>query len=259
MTKPILIYFHGSPGSRKELDLIQGTAWRAYVEIFIPEPTEVPPSTATAFEHIASEIKAKYPHTKVHLVGFSLGSFVALQIAHLLGNKVESIDLISASAPLEFGNFLPNMAGRPVFELAKKSQISLKCLIKVQAILAKHFPAQLHKMLFSTATGADKALSEDTEFQAIITGILRDSFNENPKPYLQNILAYVRPWGEIVKDIHAPTTLWHGSEDNWAPYEMAEALQNTLPNAEKIEKLLGHSHYSSLIEALPKIVTRITK
>jgi pimeloyl-ACP methyl ester carboxylesterase len=55
----------------------------------------------------------------VDVVGFSIGSFIALQTFRYMTNGVGSLHLVSAAAPLEAGDYLVTMAGKQVFKLAK--------------------------------------------------------------------------------------------------------------------------------------------
>lgn len=54
-----------------------------------------------------------------HLIGFSLGAMTATRLAVLLGERVVRVDCTSGAAPLDLGNFLSHMAGKPVFTFAK--------------------------------------------------------------------------------------------------------------------------------------------
>lgn len=67
------------------------------------------------------------------------------------------------------------------------------------------------------------------------------------------ILGFVKPWSAILPEITVPVTLWHGTADNWSPIAMAHHLKEKLPNARPVVRLDGHSHYSTLREALCRL------
>lgn len=255
MTKPIFIYFHGAPGSAQELDLVTQTGWRDDVDIHIPYRHTASTFHGDAlYEQMAEDIRNAYPNRPIRLVGFSLGGMLALRIAEKLGEQVEHIDLIAPAAPLELGDFLADMVGKPVFELAMKSPRLLSLQVKVQKFLARFFPNVFYKMVFSSAVGADVELANDPNFKAVIIDVLRTTVSKGSKAYVDELCAYVQPWAHILKNIKSPTTLWHGDADNWAPIAMSEALQKTLPAKTKIIEMQGLSHYSALIQSMPKIV-----
>lgn len=255
MTQPIFIYFHGAPGSAQDLDLVPQLGWRNDVDIHVPsrQNTGVLPSDKL-YDKVAADIVKTYPNRPIRLIGFSLGGSLALHIALRLGKQVERIDLIAPAAPLELGNFLPDMMGKPVFELAKKSLFLLSLQVKVQGFLARFAPNTLYNMVFSSAVGADETLAKDPAFKAVITGILRATVLTGSQAYVSELCTYVKPWAHILKDVKTPVILWHGSEDNWAPLAMSKALQTALPHGAQLIEMQGLSHYSALIKAMPKIV-----
>ncbi|PHR91300.1 MAG: hypothetical protein COA69_12375 [Robiginitomaculum sp.] len=255
MTKPVFIYFHGSPGAEQELDLVGAAGWRYDINFYIPNrhPTTQLRGDAL-FDQIALDIQEAYPERPLRLIGFSLGGSFALQMAYRLGEQVERVDLIAPAAPLELGDFLPHMIGKPVFKLAKKSPFLLSAQVKVQSLLVRYAPNTLYNIVFSSAVGGDIPLAKNEGFKAVIIGILKTTVTTGSKAYVRELCTYVQPWAHILEHIKTPTTLWHGTDDNWAPLSMSEALQKALPEGAQLNKMLGLSHYSALIEALPKIV-----
>lgn len=255
MTKPIFIYFHGAPGSAQELDLVTQTGWRDDVDIHIPYRHTASTLRGDAlYEQMAEDIRNAYPNRPLRLIGFSLGGMLALRIVEKLGEQVEHIDLIAPAAPLELGDFLADMVGKPVFELAMKSPRLLSAQVQAQRFLVRFFPNVLYKMVFSSAVGADIELANTPEFKTVIIDVLRTTVSKGSKAYVDELCAYVQPWAHILKNIKSSTTLWHGDADNWAPIAMSEALQKVLPNNTELIKMQGLSHYSALIEVLPKIM-----
>ena len=254
MARPLLVYFHGVPGSSAELDLIEGADQGC--DLFAPDRFAAPsdPDAGVAFDDLSQEIARAYPGRQFILVGFSLGSFVALQVAQRLGARVDGVHLISATAPLECGDFLPLMAGGGVFKTAQASPRLFAVMAGAQSMLARVAPGVLFSALFNTATGADRALASDPAFKARVTAMLRRGLGTGSAQYRREIGAYVRPWSDLLPKITAKTTLWHGEEDNWSPFAMALALEAALPDARLI-RLPGCSHYSALLQSFPQLAS----
>jgi pimeloyl-ACP methyl ester carboxylesterase len=236
------VYLHGAPGSPAELTLCD-TPFNCYA----PDRFALVPGldSVAAFDALAGEIDAYSAGRPVHLIGFSMGGFAALQAAHRLGERVSKIDLIAAAAPLELGVFLPDMAGRAVFNVAK-SPLLFGVMTRIQAALAAAAPALFQRMLFATAQGADRALVDQAAFKKGIAAIFKTSLGRNAAGYAREVQAYVRPWAAILDDVTVPVTIWEGSEDNWAPPAMAKGLAKALPNVVAAHDLPGLSHYSTL-------------
>lgn len=245
------VYFHGQPGGPAELGLFEGGS----EAVFTPDRGPAWPSLPLPayLDQLALEIRARFPEGAIRLVGFSLGAFVALEVATRLAGRVSRIDLVSAAAPLETGDYLDQMAGKPVFQAARRSPWLLALLTWVQGRIAQIAPRRLIAQIFAGAQGQDILLRDDPAFVAGVSALFRRALTEGAHGYAREVRAYVQPWGEIAPKIASEVVLWHGDLDNWTPPAMAEALARRLPNARPVVRLPGLSHYSTLQAALPEI------
>lgn len=252
-----VIYLHGVPGSPAEPALFgSGSSLNAE---WAPDRNVDRPDLdyAAYFDDLAGRVAGHATPDGVHLVGFSLGAVAALQVAHRLGQKISRIDLISAAAPLELGDFLPSMAGRAVFEAARDKPKVFGALTAAQSQLSRISPMWLARMLLASARGADAALAKEPSFSEGIGRILGAAFADGAPGYRREILGFVQPWSSILPQISAPVTLWHGTADTWSPIAMAAALGAALPNAQPIVRLEGLSHYSTLREATSRLLATV--
>ncbi len=258
-TGPLVVYFHGAPGAPEEVARFDALARRHGVRLAAIDRGGFAPELGPEAYRVAlaDGIASLADGASVHLVGFSLGAFVALTTAPRLGSQVASLDLVSAAAPLELGDFLPGMAGRPVFDMARRSPLGFRAMTRVQAALAAHAPAKLFGMLFATAAGGDRALAGEQGFRDEVGAVLRRALGPGRRGYRRDVSAYVRPWAETLAEVRAPAWLWHGRDDNWAPPAMAVALEHALPEVRRLEIAPGLSHYSCLFEAMPQVLARI--
>jgi pimeloyl-ACP methyl ester carboxylesterase len=243
-----LVYFHGLPGSYQELSLFGVAPGHLLVNTLFPAriPREGESDPESYFDRMAEEVARQGNDRQIHLIGFSLGAVATLQVAIRLGNRVSMIDLVSAAAPLDTGNYLPDMAGRAVFELARKRPIAFCGLVKAQSFAARIAPRLLYNALFATAQGDDAALKADPHFRSVMSGILLNSLSVARSTYQREILFYVGQWSHILPRVTQPVTLWHGDSDNWSPPEMALALNRLLPASRDIRWVGGASHYATL-------------
>lgn len=127
---PFVVYLHGVPGTPAELALSDGTSLLG-PNVFAPDRTAIDPklNANAAFDLLATQIAEKGGTRPIRLIGFSLGAFVALQIASRLGPQIARLDLISAAAPHELGDFMPEMVGRRVFAVAGTGGLSFDMLV----------------------------------------------------------------------------------------------------------------------------------
>ncbi len=133
-----------------------------------------------------------------------------------------------------------------------------------QALLAWCFPQALFNLLFASAVGKDKVLAGEAEFKLRMVTILRSCFLGRVRGYARDVIAYVQPWAATLahfsagSDIRGNTHIWHGSEDNGSPPQLADDLQLAIGGSggsrgSTCTIIDGASHYSCLYEAMPAI------
>lgn len=246
------IYLHGLPGGPDELALFGDTA-SASPRILAPDRGRIAGSLDSMLASLVDEIDRRNPDAPLRIVGFSLGARVALELAARLGARVGELHLVSAAAPLACGVDLADMAGGPLFRLARDAPRRFAAVTAAQGLAARIAPGLMARAIFASAAGEDRALRDDPHFAAIIRRILRTSLVEGAASYRRELSTYVLPWESLVAQVRAPATLWHGTEDNWSPPIMAHWLAETLPNVAAVNMLPGKSHYSTLAHALSTI------
>jgi pimeloyl-ACP methyl ester carboxylesterase len=258
---PILIYFHGAPGAPVEAEVFQACAQAHGVQVVCQDRFAVDEGTTGPdyYQLLAHDIVALAKEGRVHVVGFSIGAFVALQVCRLIPDRVESLHLVSAAAPLEAGDFLDHMAGKSVFRLAKSAPFLFLFLSSWQGLLARYFPNFLFRMLFASATAGDQLLCRDPAFRNWTTNLLTDCFGRNVSGYVRDVLAYVAPWQTCLKDVSVKTYLWHGDQDNWSPIGMSEYLGRQISGSVTAHRMEGLSHYSCLHAAAPEICRQVAR
>ncbi len=241
-----LVYLHGMPGGPGELELVRCDPARAYV------PDRRAAHLATP-EGLADDLARHFGDRKIILAGFSLGAFAALRLAAHAPQQIAHLHLIAPAGPLETGDYLPHMAGGPVFRMARDRPALLGPVTRVQSLLARWAPDFLARQVFATAQGGDAPLAADPGFRTRWSAMARACLSQGAPGYLQEVRAYVPPWAALLSRIDAPVTIWSGSADNWAPPAMADDLATRLPKLVAHHRLDGLSHYSTLADALARI------
>lgn len=251
----LIVYFHGAPGAPCEIDAFDQAARLHVLRIVCLDRFALTPSLtgeayyqclARAIDHLAGDWEPVF-------VGFSIGAFIALQTSRQMTHRVRHLHLVSAAAPLDAGDFLPAMAGKQVFTLAKNFPALFRLLSAWQGLLARYFPTVLFRMLFASATGADRALAADSDFQTAMIRTLRSGFAGRVHGYVRDVSAYVQPWRASLANIATPVSIWHGDADTWSPPAMADCLDHTPPAATSTRRFSGLSHYSCLQQAMDEI------
>lgn len=181
-----------------------------------------------------------------HVVGFSIGAMAALRLAAARPEQVAKVTVVSPAAPLSLGDFLPGMAGAPVFKLAMKRPSVLRLMTAAQGLLARKAPGVLINQLFAKCGAQERALLRDASFVACLKAGMRKSFGQHRDGYLAYLAAYVHDWGVELVQVQAPVEIWHGDKDTWAPLAMAEALNEVLSAPCALNVVPEGEHYSTL-------------
>ena len=192
----------------------------------------------------------------VRLVGFSLGAMAAVHIAATRAHQVSSLDLIAPAAPLQLGDFLADMAGRPVFEAARAGRGRLGLLTGLQSLGLRLAPGLVAGQLLSSAPEAERALMSRPGHRAAFVEGMKHAILDHAGAYRAELRAYVGDWSPLLAQVSAPTCIWQGTNDTWAPPAMAEALAAALGGPARIEWLEGCAHYGALVKALPGVPFR---
>ncbi len=256
-----VVYFHGAPGSPEECSVFDHHAKQRGLHIICFDRFAVDSSIhgTDYYKYLADAIIKKSNGTQVDLIGFSIGCHAAIETSLHLAANVGSLHLISAAAPLDADDFLSGMAGEMVFKIAMKYPTIFTLLSYWQALLAKLAPTALFKMLFASAAGEDKTLSNTQKFQDYISPVLTHCFTKNVKGYIREINQYVLPWKKSVSQCPVDTFIWHGESDNWSPVSMAHYLKQSMPASSHLEVMPSLSHYTCLYAAAPKICALLAK
>ncbi|MAF18134.1 MAG: alpha/beta hydrolase [Oceanospirillaceae bacterium] len=255
----LVVYFYSAPGAMEECVVFDRYAkdHNLHIVCFDRFALDSSLSREDYFHHLATQIDKMAGGKQVAIVGFSIGTYIALEVAALLKEQVRQIYLVSSVAPLYSGDFLDHMAGGLVFKLAMRKPSIFSLLTQFQSMIARLAPSMLVNMLFATAAGKDKELIQQSDFKKHIIGVLKQCFKYRAKGYIRDITYYVK-WREQ-KEYNTSIQLWHGTEDNWSPPAMADSLANTITSNVSAENMKELSHYSCLDEAAPKICTQLSK
>ena len=94
-----VVLLHGVGLDRTVWARVEDRLDRPTVALDLPGHGEQPPLTeATTLEDMAADIAARMPAGPVHLVGFSLGSLIAQQLAATLPGRVRTLTCVSSVA-----------------------------------------------------------------------------------------------------------------------------------------------------------------
>ena len=101
----------------------------------------------------------------------------------------------------------------------------------------------------------DRRIVKDVGIRWQLTGSYREALKYGAYGWIDDVLAFRRPWGFGLETIKIPVLLWHGEEDVFSPSEHSRWLAKHIPSAQ-IEVQPGAAHFSA-VEFLPRLLARM--
>lgn len=212
------------------------------------QSTTVPPGEATyAVEDMAGDVTAileAYAIDKAHLIGMSLGGYIAQMLAVTQPERIASLTLI-ASEPLGWdGAQLPHISQAFLDHFGRLASLDWSDQGAVSEFLIES-----GRLCAGTGTVFD-ADRERVRVERVLcrTDSLPSMFNHGT-------LATREDWIGRYRDIRCPVLVIHGAQDPILPVNNGRAIADSLPDASLIV-LAGTGHEIPLM-AIPGIVEQI--
>jgi pimeloyl-ACP methyl ester carboxylesterase len=119
---------------------------------------------------------------------------------------------------------------------------ALAVVNRVRKPMAKFTPDRLVRVVFAKCEGAECDLAGQSGFWMQMQRVIGDCLCRQTLAYRREIVATSNDWMVDLPGIDAPTRLWVGTADTWAPAEMAECLLRKLSGKATVHPLdaLGH-------------------
>jgi pimeloyl-ACP methyl ester carboxylesterase len=230
--KPVF-YFHGTPGSRHELDAeMLAVAARMGLRLICPErpgfglsalqPGRILLDWAKDVEILADLLGIE----NFSVIGYSLGGVYALACAKGMPKRAKRLSLIGCFAPLNTPGVTQGMAPQVsgLLTLAHTDPDSLRNTLLQLA----QSPAVLLSAMEQFMAASDKKILQ--QYAEAVTMNFSEALRQGVDAIVTEYALATRPWGFEPRDIKAKVDLWQGEQDCNAPPAMAAYLAGELPN-----------------------------
>jgi pimeloyl-ACP methyl ester carboxylesterase len=210
----------------------------------------------------ANDLAAIADHLKIDrfsVVGRSGGGSHALACAALLGDRVDRVAALVSLAPsdAEGLDWYDGMTGSNVEEYSRvdDDRNGIQDDLAKRAMEIRDDPEQLLKLLLPELAGPDRRIVDDVAIRRLLAKTYSEGLRHSADGWIDDVLAFRRPWGFNLADISAPTLLWHGADDRFSPVGHTRWLADRIPHAKALVEE-GASHFSAM-EVLPRILSWI--
>ncbi|WP_297886054.1 alpha/beta fold hydrolase [uncultured Halorubrum sp.] len=250
-----VVFFHGTPGSRRLGALLEPAARANDVRVVAPdrpgygrsspEPDRTVGDAAASVRPVLDDLGVE----RAALVAFSGGAPHALATAASLGDRVTGVDLVAGATPPSFGGDTPAVQ-RLLSGLAAATPSLLGALFRGQAWVASRADSS-----FVVAQYAEDPDAVPEDAATVVKEDFLAAFERHRSGAVTEFRDAADDWGIDLDAVDPPVRLWHGTADANVPIAGAERLTEALPTAE-LRVLDGADHLGTLLRAVPEALSR---
>lgn len=245
---PVLVYCHGQPGSRREIEFATGLVESSPLDLrvlaldrpgygsstfqrdrtFLDWPTDVAAvADALGIERFA-------------VLGASGGSPYAFSCGHVLGDRVERIGVVVGCGPPH----ATGMQQSALFRLPSRNYLVRRAQMALLAYgLRKGRGDQVVDRAVATLAAVDQAVMERPQVREWFGAVFAEALIQGGKGSAYETALYWHDWGFDVADTRQPTLLWYGGRDTNVPASVGRWLAAEVPHS-KFTEWPEHGHFT---------------
>ena len=194
------------------------------------------------------------------VAGWSGGGPHALASGARLGSRVAGVLCIAGVGPADVGglDFLAGMGEQNLdeFAAARTGEAGLRTYLEREAAGLRDVRAEGVVAEMATLLPAVDRAVLTSEYGEDLASAFRESVSTGVDGWLDDDLAFVRPWGFDVGEVQVPTFVWQGEEDLMVPFAHGRWLAEHLPAATS-HLLPGEGHLSVALGSLDAMLDEL--
>jgi pimeloyl-ACP methyl ester carboxylesterase len=183
------------------------------------------------------------------VLGFGGGGPHALALATALGDRISRCALLSSPAPLDAGglDFFAGMSAGSAeeFDAALAGQTALEAAITPMASAVTEDVYAFLAALAADLPEVDRTALARPGLDRLLADSITEAVRGGADGWIDDDLAFARPWGFDPGRARVPVALWHGAEDTSVPVSHSAWLGRAVPRA-IAHVLVGCGHLGTL-------------
>ncbi|KAH9825863.1 valacyclovir hydrolase, partial [Teratosphaeria destructans] len=265
-----LLWIHGTPGSYIALPALKTACQRKNIRLVTMSRAGYGGSTRKPGRSVvdfASDIQALNEHlgiTKCVVGGWSGGGPHAIACAARLRGCVAVLS-VSAVAPYGVAD-LDFLAGQgqdniDEFNAALQGETTLQAFVAGQRPeMLKADAAGIVEALASLLPPVDREAVLNSDIGAFMVDSNQEALAHSADGWVDDDLAFVKPWGFGLEEVKVPVILYQGSEDLMVPFAHGEWLARHLPEKFLRKHLLqGEGHVSIFLGKVEEMLGELVE
>jgi pimeloyl-ACP methyl ester carboxylesterase len=188
--------------------------------------------------------------------GISGGGPHALACAALLSDRVVAAACLAGVAPYDAAglDFLKGMGEDNIVEFgaAAKGEAELTACLEPQVpAFLQHDDQEIAAHMSTLLSPADRAVFSGA-FGTQLARSMQDAVRNGVYGWIDDDLAFVKPWGFSLASISVPLQIWQGSQDLMVPFSHGQWLAAQLPQAEA-HLTAEDGHLTLYVHRIPEV------
>jgi pimeloyl-ACP methyl ester carboxylesterase len=254
-----LVFHHGTPGSVRRFGVIERAVHERGLRLVTfsrpgyGDSTRLPGRSVADVAADVTVVLDQLDAPRCLVAGWSGGGPHALATAALLPDRVAGALVIAGVAPWDADglDFLAGMGEQNIdeFGLAVRGEAAVRASLEAEAVgIRSATVADLVKGMDTLLPDVDRAVLTD-EYGADLVANFAEALRVSVDGWLDDDLAFVRPWGFSLADITVPCFVWQGSEDLMVPFTHGQWLAGHIPGV-TAHLETGEGHLSISVGAI---------
>jgi pimeloyl-ACP methyl ester carboxylesterase len=239
---PVIMAFHGTPGSRFDLQpspVMQHPEGARIVAVDRPGvglSDPLPGRTLTAFVDDVETLADHLGIDRFGVLGYSGGGSYALAVAAGLPGRVTDGTLVGALAPPpgRSNDDGTSFALRLAMEARKVLPVTAPVIAIANAVLSR-FPTTALGIASLDMPPSDRETLRDARSSAHLLATYREASRSGTAGAASDLDLVLSDWGFDLAAVKAPIAIWQGAADTIVPVAHANWFAKELPNSERFD------------------------
>ena len=234
---PPVVYLHGNPGSRLEVDLpaFRRAAERLGIRLLAPDRPGMGLSSFHSFSireypQLVRRFADALGLARFVVAGVSGGGKYACACAWQLPDRVSQVALVSStcSRDLPGAKATPNKEDRLLYPLADRAPWLVRMVFAKFARDARRDAESLLSM-FDKLGPTDREILGREEFRRAFGRSVAEAFRQGGRGVAHDYALEARSWNVPLHQIQVPIQIWHGEDDRLVSPQASRILAEALP------------------------------
>jgi pimeloyl-ACP methyl ester carboxylesterase len=233
-----LLFFHGTPGSRRVARCADQAARRRGIRLIAPDRPGFGLSdfhagrTLGAWPADVVELADALGIERFAVAGVSGGGPYVAACAWRIAGRLTQAGIVSGIGPLDdpaLAAALPR-GYRAGFAVVRRLPAAVRLALGLGMLGLRRAPGCMLASLAASLPEVDRATFRRPRVRALLLDDAREALRQGTRGALQELILFSRPWDVPLGEIRMPVRLWHGDADAQVPVVIARRLAAALPD-----------------------------